>query len=197
MASLGAVPAGFQNIDGAMPNAQEAAEGVRRAWHEQEEGEPKKAAEQVAIKALVDRACPLCQKQAALLRSKDKEGKIMLVDISDPSYRPEENANISFDEAMTTIHAIMPDGTVLEGVDALSALYSAVGLGWLFSLARVPVVRALMDAVYLLLNRARGSPWGNRLAGLADMLLSMNEGIDSGGESCRVYSDDGSCADAA
>lgn len=40
-------------------------------------------------------------------------GRIIFVDVSSSKYRPSKNMGISQDEAMTTIHAIRPDGLVL------------------------------------------------------------------------------------
>ena len=40
-------------------------------------------------------------------------GRIIFVDVSSAKYRPSKNMGITEDEAMTTIHAIRPDGSVL------------------------------------------------------------------------------------
>ena len=62
-------------------------------------------------------------------------------DISDPKYAAEKNAGITFEEAMETIHVIKSDGEeVVMGMEALTALYEITGMGWLFKLAKLPVL---------------------------------------------------------
>eukprot|EP00884_Botryococcus_braunii_P009309 jgi/Botrbrau1/1837/Bobra.146_1s0031.1 len=61
------------------------------------------------------------------------QAKICFVDIADPSYAPEDNAGISFEQAMGNIHAILADGTVVTNVEVFRRLYEAVGLGWVYA----------------------------------------------------------------
>ena len=45
------------------------------------------------------------------------------VDISAEDYSPEDNQGIDFETAMSTIHAILPDGTVITGIPVFQKLY--------------------------------------------------------------------------
>ena len=53
-------------------------------------------------------------------------GKIKFVNIADPAYNPTTNMGITYEEAMDTIHGIMPDGEVLYGTDALKLMFNEV-----------------------------------------------------------------------
>eukprot|EP00899_Mesostigma_viride_P018906 jgi/Mesvir1/27016/Mv20723-RA.1 len=98
---------------------------------------------------LYDGDCPLCMREVDMLRNRDKDvGKIKFVDISSDSYKPEENAGLTFEEAMGTIHAILPDGTVVKNVEVFRRLYNAVGLGWVYAITENETVGKLADAVY-------------------------------------------------
>lgn len=100
------------------------------------------------IKMLYDGDCPLCMREVNFLRSRNAAGKIEFVDIASPDFSPEDNQNISFEEAMGAIHAILPDGTVITNVEVFRRLYEAVGLGWLYAVTKVEPVGHLADAVY-------------------------------------------------
>jgi len=70
------------------------------------------------------------------------------VDISAEDYIPEDNQGIDFETAMGTIHAILPDGTVVTGIPVFQKLYEAVGLGWVYSFLKIPGIPALANRVY-------------------------------------------------
>lgn len=84
-----------------------------------------------------------------MLRGRDKGvGKIDFVDISSSDYSPEDNANLSYDEAMGEIHAILPDGQVVKNVEVFRRLYEAVGLGWVYAITKVGPIGKAADWVY-------------------------------------------------
>lgn len=67
------------------------------------------------IKYLYDGNCPMCQSMKSLLDRQDNgRGRILFVNIADEKYNPSQNMGISYEEAMTTIHAIRPDGSVVQ-----------------------------------------------------------------------------------
>ena len=83
----------------------------------------------------------MCQALVALLRRQDDgAGRIKFVNIASMAYAPRENEGIEFEDAMETIHAILRDGTVLKGTEALKRLYATVGLGWAAQLGDLPIV---------------------------------------------------------
>ena len=150
--------------------------------------------ESAQVRALVDGQCPVCAQQKQLLESRDTSGSIQFVDVSDDEYDPSLNADITFNDAMASLHAIRrSDSKALAGVDALRLLYSQVGLGWVFAAASIPVLRPIVMTLYKWFSTARLRASGR--SDILDVLQAAAEGIDTGGESCRVYSPDGGCAD--
>lgn len=121
------------------------------------------------IKYLFDGSCPICSSMKELLERQDKgAGRIIFVDVSAGNYRPSKNMGISVDEAMTTIHAIRPDGSVLQGTDAIRAMYTVVGLGWLAFLMELPLFTNAVDVLYEFISRNRislGAAMDTLLAG--------------------------------
>jgi hypothetical protein len=49
-----------------------------------------------------------------LSRQDGDKGRINFINIADPLYEPRNHMGISYEEAMETIHAIYPDGTVIQ-----------------------------------------------------------------------------------
>merc|ERR1711871_1776017 len=50
-----------------------------------------------------------------------------------PDYKPEANQGLTYAAAMEEIHAILPDGTVVKGVEVFRRLYEEVGLGFVYA----------------------------------------------------------------
>lgn len=44
--------------------------------------------------------------------------------------------------------AIYPDGHVIQGTEALKALFTTVGLGWAVYISDLPIITYLVDALY-------------------------------------------------
>ena len=98
---------------------------------------------------LYDSDCPLCMREVDMLRKRDAaQGKICFVDIAAPEYDPAQHADISFQQAMERIHAVLPDGTVVKDVEVFRRLYEEVGLGWIYAITRVPAIESAANAVY-------------------------------------------------
>ena len=49
---------------------------------------------------------------------------------------------------MGKIHGILPDGTIVIGVEVFRRLYEAVGLGWIYAATRNPAVANVANVVY-------------------------------------------------
>mmetsp|Transcript_1213 Transcript_1213/g.2827 ORF Transcript_1213/g.2827 Transcript_1213/m.2827 type:complete len:235 (+) Transcript_1213:2-706(+) len=101
------------------------------------------------VRMLYDGDCPLCMREVDMLRNMDEgKGKIDFVDISAADYDPSKNMGLEFETVMQTIHAILPDGKVITGVEVFRRLYEAVGLGWVYAITKNPTVGALAERVY-------------------------------------------------
>ena len=101
-----------------------------------------------------DGDCPLCLKEINMLRRMDREKKIVFTDIASETFFPESTGR-SMEELMARIHGRLPDGSLVEGVDVFRHLYTAVGLGPVVSLTRLPGVTQLLDFGYLLFAKHR------------------------------------------
>ncbi|EIE25433.1 putative thiol-disulfide oxidoreductase DCC, partial [Coccomyxa subellipsoidea C-169] len=101
------------------------------------------------IKMLYDGGCPLCMREVNMLKRRDEgKGKIYFVDVDAPDYRPEDNAGISYEQAMESIHGILPDQRVVTNVEVFRRLYDAVGLGWVYAITKVQPIGRMADWVY-------------------------------------------------
>ena len=84
---------------------------------------------------------------------------------------------------MDTIHAIRPDGRVLQGTDALRALFDTVGLGWVVTVMQLPIVAWLVDRLYDFLSANRIKISGAMDALIAAKRVSMaNQGVEVCGD---------------
>lgn len=121
---------------------------------------PEDSAERRAVNAaqvsiLYDGACPLCRREVEWLSRLDRgRGRLGRIDISDPDFDPARVAR-SLETLMGRIHALLPDGTLIEGVEVFRRAYAAVGLGWLLAWTRLPVLRPVADAGYRWFARNR------------------------------------------
>lgn len=101
------------------------------------------------IKLLYDGECPLCMREVNFLRKRDAgRGLIAFVDIADDNYTPQENGDIDFETAMGRIHAILPDGTIIQNMEVFRRVYEILGLGWVYGFTKLPVVGFVADKLY-------------------------------------------------
>jgi len=107
------------------------------------------------IRVLYDGECPLCSREIRFLERRDRgRGHIQFEDIADPSFDLDAYG-LDASEAMARIHGVLPDGTVIEGVEVFRRAYAAVGLGWLMAPTRWPGLRRLADLAYRIFARNR------------------------------------------
>ena len=127
--------------------------------------------------------------EVEFLRKRDIEGKIRFTDLNDPNYDPREHGNVKFSEGMRKIRAVLPDNTVVSGVEVFRRVYSAIGLGWMFEMTNVPIIGRVADAMYDIWaeNRLRITGRGD----LADKLREKSAELRSAGE---VVCDDQGCS---
>ena len=69
------------------------------------------------------------------------------MDIRDSDFQPLE-VGISMIELEKKIHAILPDGTIIQRMDVIRSAYREIGLGWLVAPTKWPVLRPLFDKLY-------------------------------------------------
>ena len=98
----------------------------------------------VEIEVFHDGKCPLCQREMQLLQRLDRARAIRFVDISADGFDP-VSLGVSWQTLMDRIHARLPDGTLIEGVEVFRRLYAAVGFRRLAAFSRLPGVAQLLS----------------------------------------------------
>lgn len=89
-----------------------------------------------------------------MLRALDRRGRIRFTDIAAPDFDAAESGVEGVD-LMARIHGRLGTGELVEGVEVFRQLYGAVGFGFFVALSRLPGVRGLLDAAYLLFAKNR------------------------------------------
>lgn len=110
---------------------------------------PNNISEEGRLTLLYDGDCPLCMKEVNMLRSRSdaRGGTLQFVDIAAGDYDA-VSCGVDYETAMGQIHAIRPDGTIIQGVKVFREAYEAVGLGWVYSVTKVPGALWLADKIY-------------------------------------------------
>jgi len=87
-------------------------------------------------------------------------------------------SQVTYEEAMETIHAIKRDGTIMTGSDALKGMYRTVGWGWIADVMALPIVDKVVDLFYKALAKYR-IPLSGTLTAMRRVTLT-----DAGVEHC-------------
>jgi predicted DCC family thiol-disulfide oxidoreductase YuxK len=99
------------------------------------------------VEVFFDGECPLCTKEVGFVRRLDRRARVRFVDIAAPSFDASAVGR-THDELMARIHARLPDGELVEGVEVFRLMYAAVGFGPVVALTRIPGMKQLLDAGY-------------------------------------------------
>lgn len=106
------------------------------------------------VEVLYDGDCPLCDREVKMLRRLDRKQRIRFTDIAAAEFEAGDYG-LTQDELMAEIHARLPDGAWIRGVEVFRRIYSALGWGPVVGLTRLPVVSNLLDGAYRLFARNR------------------------------------------
>lgn len=107
------------------------------------------------IRVLFDGDCPLCSREIRFLKRLDRgRGRIDFEDIADPCF---DSGIYGLDtgDVIARIHGVLPDGTVVHGMEVFRRAYAAVGIGWLMAPTGWPGLRRLADLAYRIFARNR------------------------------------------
>jgi predicted DCC family thiol-disulfide oxidoreductase YuxK len=92
-----------------------------------------------------DGACPLCQREIALLQRLDRHGAVAFVDLADGATA----CPLDRETMLARFHARIGDGPLLVGADAFAAVWRAIPLTRPLGLiARWPPCAALLARAY-------------------------------------------------
>ena len=97
---------------------------------------------------LYDGGCPLCKRETDFLKGRDESGNIKFVDINSVYYDPTNYQNISYKKAMSNLHGILHNGNLIQGLDVLAYAYKLVGLGWVYSPIKIPIISNILKILY-------------------------------------------------
>ena len=101
------------------------------------------------VKYFYDGDCPVRGPERKTLEQLDGgRGAICFVDLSLAPYDAEEHQGVEWKDAMRQPTAINASGEVIKGVKVFRALYDAVGLGFVWNLAELPVIERVVSGVY-------------------------------------------------
>ena len=115
------------------------------------------------LKVYFDGECPLCQREIAWLKGRTDSDAVTFEDITqlDPSTGFQEKSR---ETLMSEIHAQLPDGQWIRGMEVFRRLYRHAGLGFLLVPTRWPILKPLFDGLYTLFARNRLRLTGRRCA---------------------------------
>lgn len=99
------------------------------------------------VEVFYDGDCPLCMREIRMLMARDRAGRIRFTNIAAPDF---DAAGAGLDRAtlMAKIHARLPTGEIIEGVEVFRQLYSAVGYERLVAITRAPGISQTLDLGY-------------------------------------------------
>jgi predicted DCC family thiol-disulfide oxidoreductase YuxK len=103
---------------------------------------------------LYDGACPICRIEMDRLGERDALKRLVFVDIAAPGF----DASLwgaSMEDMRRLIHAVLPDGTLVSGVEVFRLAYGAIGQGLLFAPTALPLLSPLFERAYAAFARNR------------------------------------------
>ncbi len=108
------------------------------------------------FKLLYDGACPFCRFEVRWLKRWNEKGNLLFEDISSPSFDAEPYG-VTPDALMAVLHGVFPDGRIIHGPEVFREAYRTVGIGWILAPTGWPILRPIVDRLYALFARHRGS----------------------------------------
>jgi len=103
------------------------------------------------ITVFYDGSCSVCAVEIKHYRRKDHAGRLVLIDISAPDFRPEQYG-ITRRSFMHELHVIDRKGNVYRGIDSFRAIWQAFPASTLYgmmgTLVTLPVINPLARLCY-------------------------------------------------
>ena len=106
------------------------------------------------LKVLYDGSCPICASEMRSLDRLDHKGRLVFEDITASEFDPARYGKTE-EQLMSAVHGVLPDGSIVTGLEVFRRAYAAAGLGWLLAPTGWPVLRPLSDSFYRLFSRNR------------------------------------------
>ena len=125
-----------------------------------------------------DGACPICDREIALMKRLDRRRQLEFCDFSVQEYDA-ASSGFAVADLGAVIHARWADGSVITGVEVFRAMWDAVGLGVLTKLSRLSFVESLVLKAYAWFARNRLRLTGRSQACTGDSCRSALSGRHS------------------
>jgi len=106
------------------------------------------------LKLLFDGLCPVCAWEMRLLKRRDRAGVLRFEDIADPAFDPHQYG-LTLDDVVGAMHAVRPDGSVMQGVEVFAVAYRLIGATWKAAVLECKPLRPLLNLGYRLFARIR------------------------------------------
>ncbi|MBV8465419.1 MAG: DUF393 domain-containing protein [Burkholderiales bacterium] len=103
---------------------------------------------------LYDGACPICVKEMRKIAGRDQARRLAFVDIAHPDFDAGRYGT-TYEAMMAQLHAVDGAGRLLIGIDCVSAIYTAVGRGWLVWPLKIEQTKPIWRFLYRLFARNR------------------------------------------
>jgi predicted DCC family thiol-disulfide oxidoreductase YuxK len=101
-----------------------------------------------------DAGCPVCSLEMDHLRERNRDGRLVFVDISAPGFDPAPYG-VTWAAMDAQIHGLTAGGSMMRGVQVLRLAYQAAGLGWVLRPVGWTPLRPLAEAGYRVFARHR------------------------------------------
>ena len=95
-----------------------------------------------------DGGCPLCKREVDFLQSKNEKGALRFIDINTSNFSSDLKYGITYKQAMDRIHAMKSDGSVIKDIKVFQEAYSLIGLGWIYSPTKLPILDKFIEFIY-------------------------------------------------
>lgn len=105
------------------------------------------------ITIFYDGACPICSREINFLRRRNKRGTVRFENTAAAGFDPLHYGLPATHERI--IHAMLPDRSLVTGLEVFRRVYREVGLGWLLAPTGWVIFRPIFDRLYLVFARNR------------------------------------------
>lgn len=99
------------------------------------------------IDLLYDGACPLCKREINFLSRRNGEGRVGFVDITADDFDA-ARYGLTLRDVHAQMHGILPDGSIVRGMEVFRRAYRALGIGWVMAPTGWPILRPIFDMLY-------------------------------------------------
>jgi len=107
------------------------------------------------ITVYVDGSCPVCSREARFWLHRATPAQLRVVDISQADFEAEVECGVAQLELMRRIHARLPHGALVTGVEVFRRVYARLGFRRWVALSRLRTISGLLAVCYEVFSFAR------------------------------------------